>query len=360
MAVRRFSTAKEILRFEGLDAFVYWRRFAMLLSLATVIATMGLIRDSGAVVIAAMLVAPLMTPILGIAAAMVSGRSARALRLIAIVALASLLCVALAWLLIFLSDVPRGILIPGEVRARTDPGIEDLVVALAAGVAGAYVQINKSELSLLPGAAIGVSLVPPLCAAGILLYFGEPADAYEAGLLYVTNLFAIILSASIVYIASGALPSIMKTGRRRARFTITLGATVLLLSLVVVQLGIATVHRFQATREEARLAQAIKDWADPVSVEIFRVSVRPRQKTADVWFIVDLPIEAQNRIGSVADMIPEQLKERPLLVALQNVLGDGFSVVVRYQTRLAGLASLATGDLTDAPAYEEPDEEADD
>lgn len=83
----------------------------------------------------------------------------------------------MAWILVYLADVPCGNLIPDQVLARTDPGAEDLIVALATGVAGAYVQINKAGLSLLPGATIGVSLAPPLSASGILLYFGEPADA---------------------------------------------------------------------------------------------------------------------------------------------------------------------------------------
>ena len=78
MVVRKLSTTRGILLFEGADKAAYWRRFAMLLTLSVVIATMGLLRNSGAVVIAAMLVAPLMTPILGVAAAMVMGWLKRA------------------------------------------------------------------------------------------------------------------------------------------------------------------------------------------------------------------------------------------------------------------------------------------
>lgn len=178
MAIEKYSQTRDILRFEGADKRAYWRRFTMLLGLSVVIATMGLVRDSGAVVIAAMLIAPLMTPILGIAASMVVGRNNRALILLGAVLVAAVFSIGLAWLIVYIADVPKGIVRPLQITARTDPGTEDLIIALAAGVAGAYVQVNKNEVSLLPGAAIGVALVPPLCATGVLLYFGDFSDAY--------------------------------------------------------------------------------------------------------------------------------------------------------------------------------------
>ncbi|EAV46260.1 putative integral membrane protein [Stappia aggregata IAM 12614] len=154
-------------------------------------------------VIAAMLVAPLMTPILGIASSIVMGWVGRALFLILTVWLAAGASIIISWLIVWIADAPSTLLLPDEVLSRSNPGAEDMVVALAAGIAGAYVQIRKSEISLLPGAAIGVSLVPPLAAAGILLYLGEQEAAYEATLLFATNFGAIIFSASIVYIVLG-------------------------------------------------------------------------------------------------------------------------------------------------------------
>lgn len=74
-------------------------------------------------------------------------------------------------------DARHGMLIPAQIKARTDPGLEKLVVALASGLAGAYVQMRRKEAALLPGVAIGVSLVPPLSAAGLLLYFEESSGA---------------------------------------------------------------------------------------------------------------------------------------------------------------------------------------
>lgn len=125
-------------------------QFATMLGIAVIIATVGLYRNSAAVVIAAMLIAPLMTPILGIASAMVMGWSRRMLYLLATVTIASLGTIGLAYVILFIVDAPKGTVIPAEVLTRTNPGLEELMVALAAGIAGAYVQMRKEEASLPP------------------------------------------------------------------------------------------------------------------------------------------------------------------------------------------------------------------
>lgn len=356
MAVQSFSTIKEILRFEGRDKLAYWRRFTMLLMLAVVIATMGLLRNSAAVIIAAMLVAPLMTPILGIASSIVMGWSGRAARLLLIVVCAAICSIALAWLIVWLFDVPRGILIPDEVLSRADPGTEDLVIALAAGVAGAFVQIRKSEVSLLPGAAIGVSLVPPLSASGILLYFGHPWRAYEAALLFGTNFGAIILSACVVYVFLGPGGALFRAGWRSVRFAIGFALTALCLVLFFVQLFFSTFYRYQEGSTEAELTRRIHDWAGDTPVEVVRVDVQAREKLAEVWAIVDLPADTQSKVASTEDMLPPELKETPFREIAREVLGSDYRVIVRYQTRIAWLIDLKDNSITAVPVDEPSDD----
>lgn len=344
-----FQGVRDILRFEGNDAPAYWRRFSILLALAVVIATMGLLRNSGAVIIAAMLVAPLMTPILGIASSIVMGWVGRAATLLVTVWAAAGLSVLLAWLLVWVTDVPRGILIPDEVISRTDPGAEDLVIALAAGIAGAYVQIRKSEASLIPGAAIGVSLVPPLAAAGILLYFGQVSRAYEALLLFATNFGAIILSACLVYLVLGPRDLLLRAGTRRIKFTAGFLTIAGFLALVFSQLFTATYFRFMEARVQADLSRKIVDWAAPTPVEIVRVEIDGHQKIAEIWVVVDLPSDAQYKVASVADLLPSTLKQTPFRQAAKDVLGPDYRVIVRYQTRLAWLLDLKKDEIQPAP-----------
>ncbi|MEP1200769.1 DUF389 domain-containing protein [Tateyamaria sp.] len=356
MTVKKFSTTKDILKFEGSDARSYWKRFSMLLALSVIIATMGLLRNSSAVVIAAMLVAPLMAPILGIAGALVVGKVQRAGYLLLVVTISSSVCVLLAWFLVYMSDVPKGTLIQEQVLARTDPGIEDLIIALAAGVTGAYVQIQKSEISLLPGAAIGVSLVPPLTASGILLYFAEYAYAYEAALLFVTNLGAIILSACGVYLASGSLAAVLTKGKRRTGFSIGVTVTVVAVSLISYQLVRSTYDRYLETQTEADLVNALQAWAYPTSLEIIRADVNVKNSTADLWLIVDLSLDVDDRIATISDLLPQHLKDGQIKKVLKEILGPDYNVTVRYQTRLAGALELATDKVAPAPSPGKPKE----
>lgn len=335
MTIRSFTMTKDILRFEGSDKAAYWRKFSMLLTLAVVIATMGLIRNSSAVIIAAMLVAPLMTPILGIASSIIMGWVGRAVRLMVIVWAAAGMSVLIAWFLVWIADVPLGILIPSEVISRSDPGSEDLVIALAAGVAGAYVQIRKSEISLLPGAAIGVSLVPPLAAAGILLYYGEVWRAYEAAFLFATNFGAIILSACIVYLTLGPRQKVLQSDRRRVGFTLGFALTFAFLGAIIAHLSTATYYRYNETKLEAALAKRINSWAGPVPVEVLRVDVKMLSKRGEVWLLVDLPFEAQYSISSTADLVPARLKDTPFRDIASEVLGPDYVVTLRYQTRIS-------------------------
>ena len=120
---------------------------------------------------------------------------------------------------------------------RTDPGLEELLIALAAGIAGAYVEVRHEETGLLPGVAIGVSLVPPLAAVGILLYFDQGALAWEAFLLFVTNLAAIVLAACAVFIVLGMRPRILDAA---LTLRISLGSFVSL--IIVVALAIELEH----------------------------------------------------------------------------------------------------------------------
>nr|MEC9420370.1 DUF389 domain-containing protein [Pseudomonadota bacterium] len=352
MSISQFSTTKEILRFEGANKAAYWRKFALLLSLAVIIATMGLLRNSGAVVIAAMLVAPLMTPILGIASSIVMGWIGRALVLMLTVWVAAGCSIVISWLIVWIADAPSTLLLPDEVLSRSNPGAEDMVVALAAGIAGAYVQIRKSEISLLPGAAIGVSLVPPLAAAGILLYFGEQEAAYEATLLFATNFGAIIFSASLVYIILGPRERLFRKAHRGVKFTLGMTVTLAFLSVVLVQLLAATYLRYIETGTEAILAQRTKEWAGDTPVEIIRVDVHARTKIAEIWVLLDLPSDAQYKIGSLDDFLPVAMKEHPFREAAREVLGEDYKVVVRYQTRIAWLLDLATETIDVAPSVD--------
>lgn len=181
----------------------YW--FELLLACG--IATLGLVLNSAAVVIGAMLISPLMTPIMGIGLALATGDIFLGVR--AIVNLLLSVGLALAAAVFFTAVLPFKE-ITSEIMARTQPTILDLVVALLSGLAGSIATLKSSKglTAALPGTAIAVALMPPLCVVG----FGIGIRHYDpqwlivakgAGLLFAANLVAIVMTSMLVFLSVG-------------------------------------------------------------------------------------------------------------------------------------------------------------
>jgi uncharacterized hydrophobic protein (TIGR00271 family) len=167
------------------------------------IATFGLIQDSPAVIIGAMLISPLMGPIMATGLGLAVGDLYLALKaifnLVASVTVAVALSGCIVWLLPFHSATT-------EILSRTNPTLLDLGIALFSGLAGSVVvgRAGGDGLTALPGVAIAVALMPPLCSVGF--GFGSGLNTRiigGAGLLFLTNLVAIITSAFAVFLLIG-------------------------------------------------------------------------------------------------------------------------------------------------------------
>ena len=201
---RRAVTDKLI--FEGPALRTRVARFFGLMLFSTAIATFGIQADSTAVVIGAMLVALLMTPIMATAAALLMGWPSRALRSVTLVGGGALLAIGASW--IQSTYTPHIVAVGSntQVLGRISPTLLDLLVAVAAGGAGAYA-VSRSDVSdSLPGVAIAVALVPPLSVVGVSLQASQFEYAVEALLLFVTNPVRIILAAGAVFILVGYSP----------------------------------------------------------------------------------------------------------------------------------------------------------
>ncbi len=169
------------------------------------IATLGLILNSPAVIIGAMLISPLMEPIMATGMATAAGDVYLAgkalLKLTSSILLAMALSAGLVWLLPFHSAT-------GEILSRTTPTLLDLMIALLSGLAGS-VAVSRSAgsadgMTTLPGVAIAVALMPPLCTVGFGIGSGFRSEIMRgAGLLFVTNIVAIVFSAFLVFLLVG-------------------------------------------------------------------------------------------------------------------------------------------------------------
>jgi uncharacterized membrane protein len=275
--------------------------------------------------------------------------------LLVIVLFAGAATIGLSYAIMALAEAPEGMLVPSEVLSRTDPGLEELMIALAAGIAGAYVEMRRQEASLLPGVAIGVSLVPPLAAAGILLYFGRAGDAWDATLLFLVNLVAIVLSACGVFLLLGIRPSMRDLGhatRVGIGTILTLGIVVLL----TIQLAQVTLNRFREARLEGMVAAAVREWAGDEPVEIQRVDVLKgtASRTVELWLILDVPVEFADDVVAPGDLIPPALKGKDLKAMLRQTLGPDTDIQFRLQFRYAGVFDLKTGEQIGVTVPAEP------
>ena len=258
-----------------------YSRFILMLALSAIIATGGIVEDSTAVVVGAMIIAPLMTPMLATALSTITGDGRNALRSLLITLTGAAFVVALAVLVTLLA--PGGLQLAGnaQVAARTAPRVLDLVVALAAGVAGALAVVRKDVPEVLPGVAVSISVVPPLCVAGTALAMGSWQLGYGALVLFATNFFAIQLAGGAVFAAVGfskvALESASPHARSVGIVVAALGATLCLLPL-----GATSAQLANAAALQRQASAAVGQWLEGSDFEALSVTAQGTIVTVEI------------------------------------------------------------------------------
>ena len=250
-------------------------RFWVLLVLASVIATAGVVADSTATVIGAMIVAPLMTPILGVAVGLVLANHGPLVRSALLVILGALAVVAIAFVIGAVVHPPDDYATNTQVAARISPRFIDLVAALATGLVGAFALIRSDISDTLPGVAIAISLVPPLAVVGLLLEVQRYADAMQALLLFGTNVAAIIVTGTIVLLAYRVRDAARAAGYPVAHMSGRALATVAVLVVVVlVPLAIGTANVTLDQKLKVQATPIAQSWAARAGWEVAVVSVQ--------------------------------------------------------------------------------------
>ncbi|MEO0827749.1 MAG: DUF389 domain-containing protein [Cyanobacteria bacterium J06642_9] len=214
--------------------------FLVLLTGSCLIATFGLIINSAAVIIGAMIIAPLMQPLRGFAFAAIEGDRELLRISAASITMGTLAGIIMSCLAGALMGIPE---FGSEVLARTEPTLIDLMIALVAGAISGYAKIRPELGDALPGTAIAVALMPPLCVVGLTLSQGQWVYSSGAFLLYFTNLLGINLACTIVYVLAGYT-------RRNNQFSRTLSWSVsaALIAILVIPLGISSLQLIRQSR----------------------------------------------------------------------------------------------------------------
>lgn len=237
------------------DGSPWIARFSLLLGASVLIATLGLANDQPAAVIAAMVLAPLMTPLLGMACALVLGLVRRALRLLVVLILASSGALVLGWL-VAASLVTQTL--TAEELARTEPRLRDFAIAIAAGAVAMYSTVRKDLWSVVPGVAIAVALVPPLTTAGVMAEARHWDLARGAILLYGVNVLGIVLAAVGVLLVTDFMRS---PSLREPRVLVAAFVTVIVAVAVIAPVWINSRRLDDEVRFEHAAEVAISEWA---------------------------------------------------------------------------------------------------
>ncbi|TCS41168.1 TIGR00341 family protein [Reinekea marinisedimentorum] len=216
--------------------------FLTLMVLSTLLAGFGLYADSAPVIIGAMILAPLMSPIVSLSMAITRQDEGLLLTSGKTLALGTALAVLCAMLLSFMLPLE---VVTSEIGARLRPTLLDLGIAVISGTASAFAYARSQAAKGLAGVAIAVALVPPLAVTGIGLGWLSWSVASGALLLFITNLAGIVFSAAATFLMLGFAP--FNTARRG-----------LILSLLLVALvSVPLAFSFNQLRKEATIVSAL-------------------------------------------------------------------------------------------------------
>lgn len=298
---------REQLFFEGDDLSRRLSRFWLLLVLAAVIAAAGVVSDSTATVIGAMIVAPLMVPILGSVVAVVLADRDNLLRCAGVVVAGAAAVVAIGYGIGLFIDTPVVAATNSQVASRVTPTLMALVAALATGAVGSVALARDDISDTLPGVAIAISLVPPLAVVGLTWESDAPQQALGAMLLFGANVTAILASGLVVmgFYRVHTLATSVTGGHRIQHRSRLVAVVVVALVVVTAPLTLISLRINGDQSTETAVTRAADQWADDVG-----------------WSVVSVSTEADHTVIRASGSLPEP-DTAPLESALEAAgLGD--------------------------------------
>ena len=276
---------------------------------ACIIATLGLLSNSTAVIIGAMIVAPLMLPIRCLAFAALIGDEHLVRRAGAAVASGTIISIALAGLLGLWVRLPE---FGSEVLARSQPTLIDLGIAIAAGAVSGLAKVEPRISSSLAGTAIAVALMPPICVIGLGLSQADWHLSAGAALLFLTNLLGIMLSCMLVFVVAGYAS--FRHGRK------ALNRAVIFTAILLIPLGIGFTHLWQQKELEVLVQQVL--------VKRTASFQKLRLVNSRIDWTKEPPVAYIN-ITVVGDAAPTPKQVRLLEDFVANETGQRFSLVLQ-------------------------------
>ena len=284
-------------------------RYLLMTCMSAGIAILGLLQGSAAVVIGAMLLSPLMDPIMGVGFALAIGDFQWLRQSLKSLAIGVAFAIVFTALVVFFSPLQT---ITSEIAARTRPSLLDLGVAIFSSVAGAYAMIRGREGTIV-GVAIATALMPPLAVVGFGVATLNLTVFWGALFLFITNLTAIALTATAMARAYGFSTSLSEKGTKVQAFLIFSAFVLLAIPLFLSLRQI--VWESQATRQARNIiVTEVYDGAATVSQMDFSFDARPMRVIATVLTPQYIP-DAEGR----SEQLMSQQLGREVEVALTQV-----------------------------------------
>ena len=318
--------------------------YVLMCVLSAGIATFGLLQSSAAVVIGAMLVSPLMTPIAALGFGLATRDAGRLREATGVVTIGALIGIATGFLVTWISPIDD---ITPEIMARTQPTLLDLAVALLSGIAGGYAIVRQQGETAI-GVAIATALMPPLATVGYGIAALRGDIAGGAMLLFLTNLAAIAIAiAGVARLTGAAAP---RAGQRVNPGIFLIGAV---LTLALLTPLAATLFRLQREVEVKRISAQVLSMTFEISTDdISQHNVSwPLRGHPQISAVVITPRFAPDAQAEVVKLIAAQIGQKPVLHLQQIEIGSG---VARSEAMIAAaVARSAEGNVRDVPPIAE-------
>ncbi|MBD2579648.1 DUF389 domain-containing protein [Oscillatoria sp. FACHB-1406] len=288
--------------------------YEVLIVSSCAIATFGLVNNSAAVIIGAMLIAPLMLPLRALALGFLEGNWLLLRRATLSLVGGTLLAIGLSFLIGWLARIPP---LGSEILSRTQPNLIDLGIAISAGGVSGFAKIRKDISDVLAGTAISVALMPPLCVVGLSISQGIVSYGSGAFLLYLTNLFGIVFACQLVFILAGY------SRLSRSLLLTSFFTVLLLLPLSTNFIKLVRQQQLQATINQLLLRRTI-------TLNQAGISLRGNQvdwtgKPPTVYLFIDFTPNARDaqmitskQVAEVEKFISAQMQRPFTLVAIVN------------------------------------------
>jgi uncharacterized membrane protein len=252
---------------------------------------------------------------------------------LALIAAGVAAAIGLAWVVGAWTPAIVPLEVNSQVTSRTSPNVVDMLIALAAGAAGAYASVDRRVSSSIAGVAIAVALVPPLGVVGVTLQAGMFTEGLGAFLLFLTNLVSILLSATLVFFLTGYAPlQKLKENRREIG---ALLATVLTAALIIlIPLAFTGEGVLSAASRQRNAQTTVSEWlSDEPDLRAARIEMDEAEITVLLVGVGEIP-----SVEELEDSLAESFGEPMMLTIIYAP-----TVIVRYSDA-EGRSELGSGE----------------